>query len=281
MRACQVLVLRRKRFVSRRSRRLLWLALALIACLTRSTTASAAGPLAELEEQAIRAAVQRVAPAVVRIETVGGLQRIGELLLGTGPTTGLVVSPDGWIVSSAVQLRSEAGFHPGHAGRRHAVAGPADRHRSQSGLGAAQGQSRTAARRCPRRCPRANCGPANGPSPLGGRSKPTSQTCRSALSAPWTGSGGGRFRQTPRFRLPTMAGRWSISPAECWACWSPWRPMPPARSPEWNGTIRESASPCRWITCSKCFPRGPQAKTCTPASWASTSRATILTRNRP
>ncbi len=60
-----------------------------------------AGPLADLEEQAIRAAVERVAPSVVRIETVGGLERVGELLVGTGPTTGLIVSPDGLVVSSA------------------------------------------------------------------------------------------------------------------------------------------------------------------------------------
>ncbi len=54
-----------------------------------------------LEQRAFRAAVDRVAPSVVQIETVGGLQRIGKLLTGTGPTTGLVVGADGHIVSSA------------------------------------------------------------------------------------------------------------------------------------------------------------------------------------
>jgi serine protease Do len=58
-------------------------------------------PLALREEQAIRAAIERVAPAVVRIETIGGLERVGRVLLGTGPTTGLVASADGYIVSSA------------------------------------------------------------------------------------------------------------------------------------------------------------------------------------
>jgi serine protease Do len=57
--------------------------------------------LAAREERAMKAAMARVAPSVVRIETVGGLERIGQMLLGTGPTTGLVVSPDGFIVSSA------------------------------------------------------------------------------------------------------------------------------------------------------------------------------------
>jgi serine protease Do len=58
-------------------------------------------PLALREEAALKAAVQRVAPAVVRIETVGGLERVGRVLFGTGPTTGLIASPDGYIVSSA------------------------------------------------------------------------------------------------------------------------------------------------------------------------------------
>lgn len=53
------------------------------------------------EEAAIKAAAAHVAPSVVRIETFGGLERIGNLLVGTGPTTGLVVSSDGYIASSA------------------------------------------------------------------------------------------------------------------------------------------------------------------------------------
>ncbi len=54
-----------------------------------------------LEQEAFRAAVERVAPSVVQIETVGGLERVGKVLLGTGPTTGLIVDPEGYIVSSA------------------------------------------------------------------------------------------------------------------------------------------------------------------------------------
>ncbi|MBW3599596.1 MAG: PDZ domain-containing protein [Planctomycetes bacterium] len=54
-----------------------------------------------LEEQGFRAAVDRVAPSVVQIETLGGLERVGEVLVGSGPTTGLVVSEDGYILSSA------------------------------------------------------------------------------------------------------------------------------------------------------------------------------------
>ena len=61
----------------------------------------AADDVSQREEQAIKAAVERVAPSVVRIETFGGLERIGSLLIGTGPTTGLIVSADGYIASSA------------------------------------------------------------------------------------------------------------------------------------------------------------------------------------
>ncbi|HTQ39961.1 MAG TPA: PDZ domain-containing protein [Pirellulales bacterium] len=61
----------------------------------------AADDLALREEAAMKAAVDRVAPSVVRIETLGGLETIGNLLVGTGPTSGLIVSSDGYIISSA------------------------------------------------------------------------------------------------------------------------------------------------------------------------------------
>ncbi len=57
--------------------------------------------LQALEEQAMRAAARRVASSVVQIQTVGGLETVGRTLLGTGPSTGLIVSSDGLIVSSA------------------------------------------------------------------------------------------------------------------------------------------------------------------------------------
>ncbi|MDA0660203.1 MAG: PDZ domain-containing protein [Planctomycetota bacterium] len=57
--------------------------------------------LLELEDDAIQQAVARVAPCVVRIETLGGTERVESQFLGGGPTTGLIISPDGWIVSSA------------------------------------------------------------------------------------------------------------------------------------------------------------------------------------
>ena len=65
------------------------------------TGLSYASDLQLREQESIRAAVQAVAPSVVQIETVGGLEQIGRSLVGTGPTTGLIVAADGLIVSSA------------------------------------------------------------------------------------------------------------------------------------------------------------------------------------
>jgi serine protease Do len=72
-----------------------------VLALAASAAYAADDSLSVREERAIQAAVEHAAPAVVRIETVGGFERLGRMLVGTGPTTGLVVSPDGYIVSSA------------------------------------------------------------------------------------------------------------------------------------------------------------------------------------
>ena len=49
----------------------------------------AAEPLAQLEEQAMKAAVARVAPSVVRIEAVGGLEQVGGVLIADHPHSGI------------------------------------------------------------------------------------------------------------------------------------------------------------------------------------------------
>ena len=63
--------------------------------------------LIDLEEKAQQAAAETVAPSVVRIETFAGLERKGRLTLGDAPTTGLVVSEDGYIISSAFNFISK------------------------------------------------------------------------------------------------------------------------------------------------------------------------------
>src|SRR5687767_11395175 len=76
---------------------------ALTLLVTALITAPTRGddPLPLREEAALRSAAERVADSVVQIRTIGGLDAVGGTLLPDGPTTGLVVSTDGFIVSSA------------------------------------------------------------------------------------------------------------------------------------------------------------------------------------
>ncbi len=81
--------------------------LAALVCLTAAASLSAQADLGQLEELAFRAAVSQAAPSVVRIETVGGLEQLGKHLVGTGPTTGVIVSEDGYVVSSAFSFANK------------------------------------------------------------------------------------------------------------------------------------------------------------------------------
>ena len=67
----------------------------------RAFCASSGRSRESAEEDAFRKAGAAVARSVVRIQTVGGIDRVGGLLTGTAATTGVVVSEDGYIVSSA------------------------------------------------------------------------------------------------------------------------------------------------------------------------------------
>ena len=82
-------------------KRLALVLLCLILTIAGAAAIAADESLHAREEKAMQAALARLAPSVVRIETVGGLERIGRMLVGTGSTTGLVVSAEGHIVSSA------------------------------------------------------------------------------------------------------------------------------------------------------------------------------------
>ena len=63
--------------------------------------------LADREQAAIRAAVERVAESVVQIRTIGGLDTVDGSIRADGPTSGLIISPDGYILSSAVNFVEE------------------------------------------------------------------------------------------------------------------------------------------------------------------------------
>ena len=63
--------------------------------------------LSQLEELAFHSAAQHVADSVVQIRTVGGLDRVGRTSIARGPTTGLVISADGYIISSAFNFAQQ------------------------------------------------------------------------------------------------------------------------------------------------------------------------------
>src|SRR5215210_6654511 len=59
------------------------------------------------EEAALKAAAEAVAPSVVQIRTIGGLESLEGTVLADGPTTGLVISTDGYIISSAFNFAQQ------------------------------------------------------------------------------------------------------------------------------------------------------------------------------
>jgi len=86
--------------------------------LMTRTQAAAADDLDDLQQQATKEAVKQVAPCIVKIETSGGTEVIkggpprspkggGLIRRGVGPTTGLIVSPDGYIISSAFNFANK------------------------------------------------------------------------------------------------------------------------------------------------------------------------------
>ena len=77
------------------------LVLGLLCQSTVTLIAQDAEEILEQEQAALTIAVNRAAPSIVQIETIGGLEKVGDMLAATGPTTGVVVSADGLIISSA------------------------------------------------------------------------------------------------------------------------------------------------------------------------------------
>jgi S1-C subfamily serine protease len=91
------------------------LAAALLVLAVRPAAAQAPGGagLDELQQKAVKAAVHRVAPSVVQIETSGGTDIIVSGPRGqpvrkaAGPTTGLIVGADGYVISSAFNFANK------------------------------------------------------------------------------------------------------------------------------------------------------------------------------
>ena len=63
--------------------------------------------LIALEAQAMKTAVARIAPSVLRVETFGSQQRAGRQLLNSRVTSAVVVSEDGYLLSSAFQFAGQ------------------------------------------------------------------------------------------------------------------------------------------------------------------------------
>jgi S1-C subfamily serine protease/predicted esterase len=76
-------------------------------------TARADDDFDALQERAVKAAVQMVAPVVVQIETSGGTDIISAgprgavVRKGFGPTSGVIVAPDGYVISSAFNFANK------------------------------------------------------------------------------------------------------------------------------------------------------------------------------
>lgn len=82
--------------------------LLLAMCLTPAGYAAAAGAdLDQLEQQAIAAAVQAAEKSVVQIRTIGGIDQLEGQTLAQGPTTGLIITEDGLVVSSAFNFAQQ------------------------------------------------------------------------------------------------------------------------------------------------------------------------------
>lgn len=83
---------------------------ATLAAASDPATADDALRLEQAKAQMVRAATAKVQPSIVTIETIGGAQPIREgprgpmeegFRVGDGPTTGVVISPDGLIITSS------------------------------------------------------------------------------------------------------------------------------------------------------------------------------------
>ncbi len=79
-------------------------ALASVATLLVGTLVHAQTPLLIAEQEAMQAAAEQVAPAVLQLRTVGGIDRVGSVNLTDGPVTGLVISGEGHVLTSQFQF---------------------------------------------------------------------------------------------------------------------------------------------------------------------------------
>ena len=73
-------------------------------CCWIPTVSLANQDLAPEFDRAVQAAVGQVSTSVVRFETVGGLEKVDGNFANAGPSTGVVVSPEGFLISAAINF---------------------------------------------------------------------------------------------------------------------------------------------------------------------------------
>lgn len=56
--------------------------------------------LSTAEQTAIKQAIDAASPSVVQLQVIGGPERIGQVTLASGPATGVILSSDGYVVTS-------------------------------------------------------------------------------------------------------------------------------------------------------------------------------------
>ena len=84
-----------------------WLLLSAVLVLPAGYAAASGADLDELEQQAIAEAVDAAKDSVVQIRTIGGIDQLDGQTLAQGPTTGVVISEDGLVVSSAFNFAQQ------------------------------------------------------------------------------------------------------------------------------------------------------------------------------
>ncbi len=87
--------------------RMLSVLVVLLSSVVAQAWQTASRELEEFEERAFQQAATQVAASLVRIETVGGLDQVQDVTLGNGPTTGVIVSVDGYVISSSFNFLSK------------------------------------------------------------------------------------------------------------------------------------------------------------------------------
>lgn len=74
--------------------------LAVLACCALSAPPLRGQPLSGAEQQAISEAIAQASPWVVQLQVIGGPDRVDNVTLASGPATGVLLTPDGYVVTS-------------------------------------------------------------------------------------------------------------------------------------------------------------------------------------